>query len=216
MNVNSLSAQAPDAGRVRTADLPRDRSLTCRRAAALRRIRRRETTRKVREETYAYARGVDGINTPTVTHRWCAFVNEGFGPGHPGSFHKPLAGVAHGHAGPHAERRRTLRETPNARVRHQPMRPHWSAPTPSGPGRPHPGPGSPRPAVPGGSGRSSESLRRRPRWPRNPRERPWTACMASSACWHRGGSARWWSRTISPDGVSWSCSNRATIFTRTP
>ena len=32
----------------------------------------------------------------------------------------------------------------------------------------------------------------------------------------RSGSAGWWSRTISPDGVSWSCSNCATIFTRTP
>jgi hypothetical protein len=54
---------------------------------------------KVREETFAYTRGIDGINTPTVTHRWCAFVNDGSGSGHPGSFHKPLAGVAHGHAG---------------------------------------------------------------------------------------------------------------------
>jgi hypothetical protein len=31
----------------------------------------------------------------------------------------------------------------------------------------------------------------------------------------RSGSAGWWSWTISPDGVSWSCSNCVTIFTRT-
>jgi hypothetical protein len=29
------------------------------------------------------------------------------------------------------------------------------------------------------------------------------------------GAAGWWSWTISPDGVSWSCSNCVTIFTRT-
>jgi pimeloyl-ACP methyl ester carboxylesterase len=32
----------------------------------------------------------------------------------------------------------------------------------------------------------------------------------------RSGSAGWWSWTISPYGVSWSCSNCVTIFTRTP
>lgn len=31
----------------------------------------------------------------------------------------------------------------------------------------------------------------------------------------RSGSAGWWSRTVKPDGVSWSCCNCATIFTRT-
>jgi hypothetical protein len=31
----------------------------------------------------------------------------------------------------------------------------------------------------------------------------------------RSGSAGWWSSTIIPCGVSWSCSNCATIFTRT-
>ena len=29
------------------------------------------------------------------------------------------------------------------------------------------------------------------------------------------GAAGWWLWTISPDGVSWSCSNCVTIFTRT-
>ena len=29
------------------------------------------------------------------------------------------------------------------------------------------------------------------------------------------GAAGWWSWTISPDDVSWSCSNCVTIFTRT-
>ena len=29
------------------------------------------------------------------------------------------------------------------------------------------------------------------------------------------GAAGWWLRTISLDGVSWSCSNGVTIFTRT-
>ena len=31
----------------------------------------------------------------------------------------------------------------------------------------------------------------------------------------RSGSAGWWSWSISPDGVSWSCSNCVTIFTHT-